>query len=659
MKLISMEINNYRQYNGLQKIELATDAKKSFNIIQGANGAGKTNFFRALLWCLYGDEIGLEDRKYREENKILGILNEKRLKETPSGETIKVSIKIVLGETQSEYIIERFILFKKNRNGTIERVDSSFTIMKREVGGFKLIDEPELYINRIVPPKEIRDFFFFDGERLDKFFRPGSGISIKKTIIDVSQIGLIEKMTEHMEKIRKSIMREHSDLSPDIKRLQEDMNGISKTLEEKRNISEELNRDIQETSSRISEIEDYLREHPIALIKEHQSRRDELKRQNKELYDSINEAVEERNNILISILPSVFLMDECENLIKEIDNIDKKDGLPPDVRSSFIDKLLKNGVCICGASLKKGSKEELLVRSLLGKNSHGDNSKLLLEGRAEISELLKSFDQKSERLRNVNKRIMKMERDLKTNDEKLSEISDVLKVVQSDEEVSKKESLKNALSIEMQNTMVNMRKEQDDISFLEMRDREMNKQLGNLITKQSANRELSGQIKLLSDAVELANYIKDGIASEARKKVEDKTEEYFFNLIWNKERFDKIRIDDDYNISVIDSYGHECLGSLSAGQRQVLALAFMAALKEISGFDMPVIIDTPLGRISGEPRDNIAKNLPDYLKNTQVTLLVTDTEYTDSFREKLKLRLGKEFVIKYNKSTGEARVDIK
>lgn len=85
------------------------------------------------------------------------------------------------------------------------------------------------------------------------------------------------------------------------------------------------------------------------------------------------------------------------------------------------------------------------------------------------------------------------------------------------------------------------------------------------------------------------------------------------------------------------------LGSLSAGERQILALSFMAALYSVSGFDAPIIIDTPLGRISGEPRKNIAEALPGYLSKTQVTLLMTDTEYTDEVRKELLKRIGKEY----------------
>jgi DNA sulfur modification protein DndD len=69
----------------------------------------------------------------------------------------------------------------------------------------------------------------------------------------------------------------------------------------------------------------------------------------------------------------------------------------------------------------------------------------------------------------------------------------------------------------------------------------------------------------------------------------------------------------------------------------------MAALTQISGFNAPILIDTPLGRISSEPRKKIAQNLPRYVENTQITFLMTDEEYTQSVRGILKGTLANEY----------------
>ncbi len=84
----------------------------------------------------------------------------------------------------------------------------------------------------------------------------------------------------------------------------------------------------------------------------------------------------------------------------------------------------------------------------------------------------------------------------------------------------------------------------------------------------------------------------------------------------------------------------------------------MAALNSVSGFNVPIIIDTPLGRISKEPKESIARNLPNYLKDKQVTLLVTEEEYTPEVRERLAKRVSEEYLIQFDESENVARVTI-
>ena len=117
-----------------------------------------------------------------------------------------------------------------------------------------------------------------------------------------------------------------------------------------------------------------------------------------------------------------------------------------------------------------------------------------------------------------------------------------------------------------------------------------------------------------------------------------------------------VKIAEDYTISVINNERSQCLGSLSAGERQVLALSFLAALRDISGFNAPVLIDTPLGRISKEPKENIAKLLPKFLEGVQVTMLMTDEEYTETVRNRLLKYLATEYELDFQETTAQTKV---
>ncbi|MDP1553209.1 MAG: hypothetical protein Q8M06_09365, partial [Methanobacteriaceae archaeon] len=180
--------------------------------------------------------------------------------------------------------------------------------------------------------------------------------------------------------------------------------------------------------------------------------------------------------------------------------------------------------------------------------------------------------------------------------------------------------------------------------------RRTSKKLEGEIKKKAEQKSLTIIKNFCEESLEAAKSIKDEIMTEIRLDVEKKTEEQFFNLIWKKKTYTSVNIDEDYNVSVLDQFGAQARGTLSAGETQVLALSFMAALNTVSGFDAPIIIDTPLGKLGKEPKLNIAQNLPGYLKGKQVTMLVTEEEYTKEVREALAPRVGAEYKIMFNDS---------
>ncbi len=170
------------------------------------------------------------------------------------------------------------------------------------------------------------------------------------------------------------------------------------------------------------------------------------------------------------------------------------------------------------------------------------------------------------------------------------------------------------------------------------------------LKKEERYKEIRKFLAFCDESLDSANKIKNEIMESIRKEIEELTRKQFFSLIWKKETYKDVKIDKNYNISVVHQSGMEAIGTLSAGERQVLALSFMAALNTVSGFNAPIVIDTPLGRLSKEPKKNIASKLPNYLKDKQVTLLVTDEEYTPEVKEKLSNRIGKEYRIDFKET---------
>jgi DNA sulfur modification protein DndD len=97
---------------------------------------------------------------------------------------------------------------------------------------------------------------------------------------------------------------------------------------------------------------------------------------------------------------------------------------------------------------------------------------------------------------------------------------------------------------------------------------------------------------------------------------------------------------------------------LSAGEKQLLAIATMWALREISGLPMPVIVDTPLGRLDSDHRLSMVQN---YFPRAghQVILLATDAEIDEQLLLELEPAISHAFYLEFDATVGSTIVERK
>jgi DNA sulfur modification protein DndD len=95
---------------------------------------------------------------------------------------------------------------------------------------------------------------------------------------------------------------------------------------------------------------------------------------------------------------------------------------------------------------------------------------------------------------------------------------------------------------------------------------------------------------------------------------------------------------------------------LSAGERQLLATSVLWGLARASGRPLPMVIDTPLGRLDSSHRRRLVTHyFP--LASHQVILLSTDEEIAGGYFEALKPYIGRVYHLNFDESTGATRVE--
>ena len=86
------------------------------------------------------------------------------------------------------------------------------------------------------------------------------------------------------------------------------------------------------------------------------------------------------------------------------------------------------------------------------------------------------------------------------------------------------------------------------------------------------------------------------------------------------------------------------LNRLSKGERQIFILSLYWAIIELSGQDIPFVIDTPYARIDANHRREISeKFFPNISK--QVVILSTDEEINEEFYRIIKPYVAREYLL--------------
>ena len=94
---------------------------------------------------------------------------------------------------------------------------------------------------------------------------------------------------------------------------------------------------------------------------------------------------------------------------------------------------------------------------------------------------------------------------------------------------------------------------------------------------------------------------------------------------------------------------------LSAGERQLLAIALLWGLAKASGRPLPTAIDTPLGRLDTDHRIHLVERYFPYASH-QVILLSTDEEITGEYLRRLDPWIGRAYRLAYDDKTGQTRI---
>lgn len=646
MELIKIQLENFRQFYGVQEIEFAS-GEKNITIIFGVNGKGKTGIFRALIFGLYGKTHLPQDNK---QDKI-HLINWNALKEnSPTSASVTVTFK----NNGQIYTIKRVLKGCQFKEDVIEEeqsVELYLTSNSGDMSALPITDRTEIssIINEILH-EEVKDFFLFDGEKIDALAKTNTEVKkeVKTAIVNLLQIDKLEravKITNDLwskedRNIRNNISNMNIASKGDEK---EAIEQEIKVIEEKLQLKQE---NIASCNSEIYYIREKLEENEE--VRQLHQKISEFEMQYRTQNETLRMAKKMLKDSYFNQGHKLLLQDyykKIDNYLKQV-LVNQKDM----VGIELIEKSLNDMTCACCHTDLHQMQEALShIKQLQRNYKRSELTPLITKITSSISDFEMIQDEKKkgleQELRNV--------RNIKNELEALGRKRDDLKA--RARSYSQNEANLRALEASLEEKEQIVEQFKQEVNRLEGQIIERTKTLTEVereyaeLLKQ--NKETEYDAKRLAYVKQLGIHLEQiftEYSDDMRERLMIKATEIFKQLIdgKDKELINKIVINNKYELEIYNWQNKNATQDISQGQRQIVALSFITALAQIAGgdkknIDFPLFMDTPFGRISGNNRDNLIVNIPSLI--SQWILLLTDTEFSiqEEMNFKMSGKLGK------------------
>lgn len=348
MKLIKLEINNFRQFYGKQSIDFSVDPERGVTLIHGENNGGKTALLNALRWCLYEETTDnlLEPKK---------LLNKYAEKEGKSSFSV-----FVLLEHDNRLLEVQRTQFKNNASSSLRVFE-----IKDGCHAEKAEDNPNTLINTFLP-KEMSKYFFYQGEGTGTLSSQNDFSHIKDAIEKVLGLTVAKTTLKHLSTVKTSYQK-------DLKQYDTN-NEIEMLLSRKDNLTSILERDKALLEQKVSDLESAEKEHEATLMqlgrfdKTSIEEKIKLRQQKSQLLNSLERELKKLLTDKVTNTPSWALSTFSQKLaytdLSSINTDELNKSLRYTVDKQLLREIMENSECICGTHVDKDSTAAQLLEEL-------------------------------------------------------------------------------------------------------------------------------------------------------------------------------------------------------------------------------------------------------------------------------------------------------
>lgn len=659
MIIDSLSVLDFRVFSGAHDFDLVPKIKRGKNapivLFGGLNGGGKTTILSALKLALYGKGVlgpgatvaeyhqYLRECIHRAHNSIA----------KPTRAAVELTFRYAQYGVISSYQLTRdwFVdhVGKVKEGLIISRDGQPLTELS--------YDQAQAFLNELIPIG-VSELFFFDGEKIASLAEETSGDALRESINKLLGLDLIDRLHSDLSVIirGRSVKKASEDRKQKIAEAERTYNDLNEQLAEVREKLLLMRVNTVEANKNLGNIEASINARGGAWSA---SRQEETV--NLDALVSDKKAIEHTlHDMLSGLLPFAITQSLNEKLLAQIDAEQRAEKAQ--VLSEYLQRQQSNFLAEVESAFAM-TKDQLPALQDIFLRTFGSEVSNSAEQQAPVHEL--SDTQRfsiTHRLQNDVGSLQQRAADL------------VITLQETDSQIeSARENIARAPDEKVLIPLFNEQGQlQGRLSALEEQKSVMAEEAKALLARLSvAARQLDGLYTEIAESQEeerltgLAQNAKDVLKEfstrariEKLKELESQFYTSFNGLARKEDRNLSIQIDPNtFEVVLIDDEGVILRKEeLSAGEKQIFAISILEALARTSGRSLPVVIDTPLGRLDSVHRKKLVEN---YFPKTshQVIILSTDTEIDYAFYEGLQGSISHSYHLVYNPETRSTRAE--
>ena len=648
MIIKNVQLSNYGPFKGSHSIDLALPSIKRVTLIGGLNGSGKTSIFESIQLCLFGSQSNLhkENRRVFSYSKFL---EAKINRDSPPDTRCAVTMTLNLSDDtdyQDDLIIQRSWI--RSSKGVKEELE----VTRNGMIDTFLTENWIEYISTIISPS-LSKLFLFDGEKILKYAEPAqtSKLLIQgiETLIGAD---LVTNLEDDLALLKKNILKESNpDMNSELDETELKIDSHKKALESNRKKLEKLEENNHKNKKNYEEIEIKFRAKGIKSFEKIEALEKQVLEYSKEI-----ELIQKDQVVLAS---GVIPLKLARKNILAIRKLSEAEQTQADLNSK-IDAWSQRDEQVLNILKDIGSPDINDLKKLL--KTSIDNERLLLKVTdTKIESKIYELDSIDEQIKLDIKKYISNKKKLDQLDAKVAACEKAILRAPDDNNaknlLSKRDELLKKISIadvEINNLKEEIKTSENALISLEGA---YKRQFDEKIDALHSSSIQKSQLEKIKIAEKNLISFKQRVISESINSFESQIVSKFQFLNRKDSLISSIKIDKDTYIIEAVNKDQKIVGleDLSAGERQLLAISIVWTLSEVSKVNVPIVIDTPLGRLDSKHREQlITKYFPQ--AGAQTIILSTDEEIIGKYYKSLKPYIGNEYLCTENEKAQSGKI---